>query len=394
MGNEDIHALIGDIYEAASAPQQWGPVVQRIKVSTNSNFGKLWFVSPRYNALEFATSPGDFLAFEHPELSLSDFGDLVRSFPDPTSFTEPYAEVVHKVPPGRVMNGHELVPIDEFRRSEWFHLLGKPFGMVHTIGVIMEQQKGRADALTLFRADDAPNYGRHEQRLLNVLLPHIRRSLSLSGQLGLANAKTQALQTSIDTLSSAIVLLSQTGKVIFLNAAASRFIKRCPDLDVRHDRLHAKSHVDTVQLEHLSRRVTGAGGERPIGGAVAIQRADARLSLQVVAAPLPSDDRVALTSGMGAVALLVIYDPNAQPPIPQEILATLFGLTPMEGNLLVALSEGQTLRQYSDEHRVTYNTVRTHLRSVFAKTNTSKQSDLVRLLSGLTHSVATVTTTN
>ena len=95
-----------------------------------------------------------------------------------------------------------------------------------------------------------------------------------------------------------------------------------------------------------------------------------------------------LSSSMGAVALLVIHDPNVQASIPQEIVATLFGLTPMEGSLLVALSEGQTLRQYSDDHRVTYNTARTHLRSVFAKTNTSKQSDLVRLMSGVTHSMA------
>ena len=65
----------------------------------------------------------------------------------------------------------------------------------------------------------------------------------------------------------------------------------------------------------------------------------------------------------------------------------LFGLTPMEGNLLLALGEGQTLKQYSEDHHVTYNTARTHLRSVFAKTGTSKQSDLVRLVSGLTHSL-------
>ena len=152
------------------------------------------------------------------------------------------------VPLEQVMNGHELVPIDEFRRSEWFHLLGKPFGMVHTIGAIMERQKDRVNALTVYRADNAQNYGRDEQRLLSAFIPHLRRSLNLYGQLRLANAKTQVLQSSIDTLRSAIVLISETGNVVFLNAAANRLFRRCPDLAVRRGRLHAKSHADTVRL--------------------------------------------------------------------------------------------------------------------------------------------------
>lgn len=390
MDDDGIRDLIGAIYEAASEPARWGPIVRQIKVATNSHFAKLWFGDPNYNALEFATRPSDFLAFEHPELSLSDLGDLVRSFPDPSSFTEPYAKAVrrNRAPLGQVINGHELVPIDEFRRSEWFHFMGKPFGMVHTIGAIIEPQTGRVGGFTFYRRDDEPNYGRGAQRLLDMLVPHVRRSLNLYGQLRMQNVKTSILQSSIDTLGRAIVLIGETGKVIFFNAAAERLLKRCPDLAVRRDRLRAKFHADTTELEQLIRRVTGANGRRPTGGAVAIHRTSGGLPLQVIGAPVSADNRTVLTSSGQAVAILAIHDPNGQTSIPQEIVATLFGLTPMEGSLLVALSEGQTLRQYSDDHRVTYNTARTHLRSVFAKTNASKQSDLVRLMSGVTHSVA------
>jgi DNA-binding CsgD family transcriptional regulator len=54
----------------------------------------------------------------------------------------------------------------------------------------------------------------------------------------------------------------------------------------------------------------------------------------------------------------------------------------------LALSQGQTLTQYANESQVTQNTARTHLKNIFAKTNTSKQSDLVRLMNGITRSVA------
>ena len=190
-------------------------------------------------------------------------------------------------------------------------------------------------------------------------------------------------------MNSAVVLINQVGKVVFLNIAAERLLKRCPDLCISRDRLRAGSHVDTVRLEHVTRRVTGADGERPSGGALPIQRANGAPALQVIAAPLPIDNRAVPQGGSGAVALLMIHDPSSQTDLPQDVAATLFGLTPAETQLLLALSHGQSLKDYSEEAQVSQNTARTQLRSIFAKTNTSRQSDLVRLMSGIGLSLAT-----
>jgi DNA-binding CsgD family transcriptional regulator len=67
-----------------------------------------------------------------------------------------------------------------------------------------------------------------------------------------------------------------------------------------------------------------------------------------------------------------------------QTVSAIFGLTPSEARLLLGLSNGQTLKQYADDSHVTQNTVRTHLKSLFAKTKTSKQSDLIRLMRGMT----------
>ena len=206
--------------------------------------------------------------------------------------------------------------------------------------------------------------------------------------LQIAGAHTALLQTSIDALNSALVLLDQNGKVVFLNIAAERLIRRCHELCVRRDRLCAGRHADTLQLERLTKRATGTSGRRRSGGAVTIKRTLGEQPLQVVAAPLPLDTRTKFTGDLAAVALLVIHDPSEKAYVPQEIIRTTFGLTPAEARLLLALSNGQSLREYSEEYHVTRNTARTHLKSLFAKTRTSKQSDLVRLLNGLTHSVA------
>ena len=162
MYDADIHNLISDVYEAASAPERWGPIVKGIRSLTRSHYGKLWFGSTDHSALEHATRAGDFLAFEHPDLSLTDFGNFVQSLPESSSssFTEPYATRVSGLPIDRVLNGHDLVPISEFRKSEWFHLVAKRLGMVHTIGAVMGWQNNQVYGLTFYRKDDGPNYGR------------------------------------------------------------------------------------------------------------------------------------------------------------------------------------------------------------------------------------------
>ena len=381
MDDDDIHDLIGAIYEAACAPEKWGPIIRKVREVTESKMGMLWLGNPNISVEEFSTNQGDFLAYEHADLSLADFQEFVRTCQDP-SVTEPYAEIAHRVPLGRAVVGHEYVPIDEFKKSEFYHRVAQPVGTVHQLGSIMARRSGRIDTVVFYRESEAPNYDRSDQRLLATLVPHFGRALNLSKRLSTATAEYSLLQSALDALNCAIVLLDRAGQVCFFNAAAERLIKQGCGIRVRRGRLCAMRHADTLALEGLTRRATGADGHRPTGGATVIHQAHPGLSLQVTAAPLPSDNPT-MISEHGARALLVIHDPNGQAPVPHEVLERMFGLTPTEKSLLIALSEGQTLRQYSDDHRVTYNTVRTHLRNLFAKTNTSKQSDLVRLANGL-----------
>ena len=384
--NEDIHSLIGAIYEAASAPEQWPCIIRRLSAATESSIGQLWFGNGYSTVEEFAARRSGFLAFECADLSLVDFQDFVRRNLDP-SVTYPYGQLSHLYPLCRTIIGDDFIPITDYRKSDHYQQMGRPLGFVHPIASIISRQDAEETSISFYRTDEAPSYGEKERLLLDVFAPHIRRSLGLYRKLKSIDTRAATLQSAIDALRSAIVLISQVGKVVFLNAAAEQILKRCPDLCISRDRLRAGSHVDTVRLAHLTKRVTGADGRRPSGGALAIQRANGRRALQVVAAPLPADNRAASLAGSGAVALIAIHDPSDQAYVPQDVAATLFGLTPAEARLLLALGNGKSLKKYSEEARVSQNTARTHLRSVFAKTDTSRQSDLVRLACGLARSV-------
>ena len=61
----------------------------------------------------------------------------------------------------------------------------------------------------------------------------------------------------------------------------------------------------------------------------------------------------------------------------------LFGLSSAEARLAGALTLGESLEVYARENEVRLSTLKTQLRSIFAKTGTDRQSAIVRLIVGI-----------
>src|SRR5262245_7873562 len=65
---------------------------------------------------------------------------------------------------------------------------------------------------------------------------------------------------------------------------------------------------------------------------------------------------------------------------PIDLLRCRFGLTPTEARLALHLVAGETLRSAEAKLSMTYETARTHLKSIFQKTGTCRQAELVVVL--------------
>jgi DNA-binding CsgD family transcriptional regulator len=67
-------------------------------------------------------------------------------------------------------------------------------------------------------------------------------------------------------------------------------------------------------------------------------------------------------------------------PREDEGWETRFGLTPAEARLAAHLLDGGTPASYAQSQGLSPHTVRNHLRSIYAKTNTNRQVSLLQLL--------------
>nr|WP_276552804.1 helix-turn-helix transcriptional regulator [Bradyrhizobium elkanii] len=84
----------------------------------------------------------------------------------------------------------------------------------------------------------------------------------------------------------------------------------------------------------------------------------------------------------GAANILVVTSLSSPKAPPAHILYGLFDLSPAEARVAQRLVEGSSVEEIATSNDLSQETVRKQLKSVLAKTGTSRQAELVGLLTG------------
>lgn len=103
------------------------------------------------------------------------------------------------------------------------------------------------------------------------------------------------------------------------------------------------------------------------------------LSFEVV--PLPSALRHFYSD---LVAVLVVRVAERAVTDPRAALAERFGLTPSEARMALHIGSGTSVREAGDKEGVAFETARSRLKAIYAKTGVSRQSELALLVSEVT----------
>lgn len=111
-----------------------------------------------------------------------------------------------------------------------------------------------------------------------------------------------------------------------------------------------------------------------------ISRLAPNRSLRVVVTPFHSSE---VLLGDQPAALVFFSDPDARPASRAAILRGLYCLTPTECRLAGLLVEGLDVATAAEQLKMTVETARFHLKTIFRKTGARRQSDLMRLVLGL-----------
>lgn len=253
----------------------------------------------------------------------------------------------------------------------------RPQGIAHVICGLLTIQEPQAAYLAIGRTREAGPYNGDDVGLFASLLPCIGMTLRSLRLIEGVHDERQTLLSLLDRLPTGVALLNQRREPVLMNDYARRALADIGDLDAllpqpcqqrRPDHGRAtegrpRPALDDVAAGACIHIVRRSAGYRP-------------LSIVVQKLPVGNSDP---DTEKPAFAL-IISDPNRAIELDHAALCRLYGLTPAEGRLAALLASGKHIESAAHLLGVSIHTVRTHLKHIFSKTDTSSQSDLVRLI--------------
>src|SRR5262249_25448357 len=139
-----------------------------------------------------------------------------------------------------------------------------------------------------------------------------------------------------------------------------------------------------THVQKLEQLIQAAVRGVPVGTMSIPHLFDGRLFTILVSSVRSRDiDRFGGFGMRHVAAILIIHDPACPMEIPVEWVMDAYGLTPAEARVALCAASGATIPDAAHRLNVSPNTIKTHLRKVFAKTGTGRQSELTRLIASI-----------
>ncbi|MFK3779125.1 helix-turn-helix transcriptional regulator [Agrobacterium sp. NPDC089420] len=264
----------------------------------------------------------------------------------------------------------DFLTVEEINRSpyyqEWLH----PFGLKWFAGLRIAGLEEEW-VLSLHRSEAQGPFSEAEVSLLLRLSHDISASAVLANTLGFSRA--DAALEAFTLSGKAVVMLNRLGEVVRTNAAAEQMFD--DDLRICGKRLVSTCQQSAMRLEHAV-DVACARPQECFNSPVLLRRWN---STPVVAFVSPARG-VARDIFSPCQTYVILVDPYQRGKPAAAVLQELFGLTRTEAVLAGRVSRGEALREIACAMAISYETARTHLRNVFAKTGLNDQADLVAFL--------------
>jgi DNA-binding CsgD family transcriptional regulator len=375
MGDQrELEHTVGLFYDAAYAQSAgaWSAVAQQLIQVTGAKGCVLQIADMRLGRSQLLATPGC------EGLNMAAYAEhYVRH--------DLWAQMATPERGDKALLMHDLVAPGVWERSEIYNEFVRPeCDFFWCLGAAIPMRDGQVGMLGVLRNQDDAHFGAQEAAELDVLLPHLRRSLQLTHHLRRLELDLAHARASLDAFSIGIVICGAEGKVQVTNRIAEEILHLGDGIAL--DGSDAIG-VNDPHLQQSLRRLISSAARRAgteahgAGGALRIARRDGP-ALKILVAPLPEAQHAGLGGAGGA--MILIDDPvrKAAPAI--EALKALFGLTTAEARLARRMAHGSsTVPEIAVEFALSPQTIRTQMKSIHRKMDVSHQAEISATISRL-----------
>ncbi|RQO50941.1 hypothetical protein DBV14_17610 [Variovorax sp. KBW07] len=354
----DIPALIEDIYATGLGEQSWDPVLKGIRLATGSRLVGLLTMNGEGHT-EYASGSSDDDAWA---------AELTDGYNREFHLHDPSVPVVRNWAAGRWYDDREQNAPEWRARSVIHQEFLVPRRASHWEGTFVHRTPDVSHFLSLI-GDGARKDGGSFRSDVQSIRAHLARALRMRTSFDELQGKIAQGEATFDALSAPAFLLDDQRRLVRANAAGLALMKREPRLNFVHGYFVVAGYTNAVQWQAACKV-----------GLVIIPGLPRELILSL--SPVPAQTHLASDKQR---PLILMMAPGLRSAAErQRRLCLIYGLTEAEAEVCMLLCEqGLTPQQCADAREVSVGTIRSQIKRVFFKTNSTRFFELMRLVSAL-----------
>lgn len=243
------------------------------------------------------------------------------------------------------------------------------------------QLEGQKSYMVVLGQHNNPSLATDWPEVLRALSPFLQRMAPIYAVIGDCERRRLVAEHVLETSGIGVVLVDRDARIIVANTVARSILAESGVASIVDARLRATRAADQkLLIHHISQKANEQAAisveDRYV--TFALEQSGSPHPITVIVRPGPSYAPV--SAPLKRTAVVILRDPSRRSSISVANLERLFDLTPAEARLASLLADGLSLTEAAAELDVRRTTVRSQLQSIFVKTGTNRQGDLVRLL--------------
>ena len=279
---------------------------------------------------------------------------------------------------GRVLTGDDILSTPNLKRTDFYRGFLQPRGLLHRLCGVVAQRGSSAYLLSAYRSESRGAFDGADKDRLRDLLGHVTLSLEAQWRWQEADDMAHALLALSDHDEHPILLVGAQSEVVYRNPAAVRLLEHGVGLRADGTRLVASSAADQRVLREAIAQAAQQDPAQASPRVVALVQAAVTAPMVVVvraagAVFAPS------TGKRRGLAMVSVRGGQTRHDPATCAFAREFQLTAAQAKVSALVFAGESLGAIARALNVSENTVRSHLRLVFQKTDTHSQMGLVHL---------------
>lgn len=312
-------------------------------------------------------------------------------------FIDPRAAAIMALPPLEWVHDHEVLDDDFVATSEFFQDFLLPLDLRYLSGCKVVEDDELSFMIVGLRSQAQGPLDKEGAEFLGRLLPHISRAARIGVNHFIYSTHALVGHAMVNRLSQPVILTNTAGKIIHINEAGkhlldstmlisvkdgqlempkqslSRFLTDCADIE-RQIKLNGVSDISSQQYKPLQ-----------IHSASNTHHTEKLYAFYTALLP----EKVMGSFGLRPLIMLMFYHPESTTPIDTNLLSAAFGLSPAECKIAALLAEGLSVIEIAESLDKKEDTIRKQLQSIYQKTSTNRQPELIKLLLHLPTNPAT-----